>query len=78
MEGYADDVGKGSSFNYEEARRAFLAGMPEMDSNGSDLYWPYHLLVADLLDHHGWSVARLLHDPPSEETVEEDVRQQKP
>ncbi|MEP7272443.1 MAG: hypothetical protein ABI882_13150, partial [Acidobacteriota bacterium] len=49
-EGYADYVGKGSSFNYDEARRAFLAGSPQMDWAKSGLYWRFHLLVAHLLD----------------------------
>src|SRR6201999_1311751 len=50
-EGYADYVGKGSSFNYAEERKAFLAGAPEMDWKKSGLYLRYHLLVAYLLDH---------------------------
>jgi hypothetical protein len=77
-EGYADYVGKGRSFQYDEARRAFLEGTPEMDSKKSGLYWRYHLLVAHLLVHRGWSVARLLNDPPTEESVEGCVREVQP
>jgi hypothetical protein len=73
-EGYADYVGKGSSFNYDEARRAFLAGAHEMDWKKSGLYWRYHLLVAHLLDHRHWSVAQLLQDPPAQESVEAAIR----
>jgi len=76
--GYADYVGKGTSFNYDEARRAFLAGVPEMDWQKSGLYWRFHLLVANLLDHRRWSVARLLRDPPPQEAVEAAVREEKP
>ncbi|HME10097.1 MAG TPA: hypothetical protein VKG25_23775 [Bryobacteraceae bacterium] len=72
-EGYADYVGKGNSFNYAEARRAFLAGAPEMDWKRSGLYCRFHLLVAYELDHRGWSVARLLKNPPPQETVEAEV-----
>jgi hypothetical protein len=77
-EGYADYVGKGSSFNYDEARRAFLAGAPEMDWKRSGLYWRYHLLVAHLLDHRHWSVNRLLQDPPLQESVEAAIRNEVP
>jgi hypothetical protein len=77
-EGYADYVGKGSSFNYEKARRAYLAGVPEMDWKKSGLYWRFNLQVAYLLDHRRWSVSRLLQEPPSEETVEAAIREEKP
>jgi hypothetical protein len=77
-EGYADYVGKGEAFNYDEAKRAFLARTPEMNWKTSGLYSRFHLLVAYLLDHDGWSVDRLLHDPPSQESVEAAVIQFKP
>ena len=59
-EGYADYVGKGSDFNYAEARAAFLSGAPEMDLERSGLYRRFHLLVAYLLDRKHWTVDRLL------------------
>lgn len=77
-EGYADYIGKGDSFNYGEARRAFLADVPEMNWEKSGLYWRFHLLVAHLLDHRGWTVERLLNDPPSQQTVEALVRLENP
>ena len=73
-EGYADYVGKGNSFDYNEARRAFLAGTPEMDWKRSGLYWRFHLLVACLLDHQHWTVEQLLKNPPSETAVEAIVK----
>lgn len=73
-EGYADYVGKGGSFHYDEARRAFLAGAPEMDWRKSGLYWRYNLLVAHLLDRRHWTVQRLLHDPPAQQWVEDEIR----
>ena len=76
-EGYADYVGKGASFNYAEARRAFDVEAPEMDWKKSGLYWRYHLLVAYLLDRRGWSVMRLLEDPPSQESVESAIREER-
>jgi hypothetical protein len=72
-EGYADYVGKGDSFDYDEARRSFLAGAPEMDWKKSGLYRRFHLLVACLLDRQGWSVPRLLEHPPSQAEVEASV-----
>lgn len=73
-EGYADYVAKGGAFNYDEARRAFLADAPEMDWNRSGLYLRYHLLVAHLLDKQHWSVQRLLEEYPEQQTVEDAVR----
>ena len=77
-EGYADYVGKGAAFNYEEAKRAFLAGVPEMDWEKSGLYWRYHLLVAHLLDRQHWSVQRLLEEPIEQRVVEDAIRAEAP
>ena len=77
-EGYADYVGNGDSFDYTEARRAFLAGAPEMDWRRSGLYARFQLLVAYLLDRGGWTVERLLRAPPAEAEVEEAVRRDQP
>jgi hypothetical protein len=77
-EGYADYVGKGTDFQYAEARQAFLAGVPEMDFQRSGLYWRFNLLVAYLLDHEHWTVDRLLRGPwPARERVESAIRAQK-
>ncbi|MBO0863349.1 MAG: hypothetical protein J2P21_33620 [Chloracidobacterium sp.] len=73
-EGYADYVGKGEAFNYDEAKRAFLAGDPKMDWAKSGLYWRFHLLVAHLLDKQHWSVRRLLEDPIEQQVVEDEIR----
>jgi hypothetical protein len=75
-EGYADYVAKGDAFNYDEARRAFLAETPEMDRWKSGLYLRYHLLVAHLLDKQHWSVQRLLEEPPEQQSVEAAVREE--
>lgn len=77
-EGYADYVGKGASFNYDEAKRAFLANDPKMDWAKSGLYWRFHLLVAHLLDKQHWSVQRLLEDPIEQQAIEEAMRAEKP
>jgi hypothetical protein len=73
-EGYADYVAKGSAFDYEPARRAFLTGVPEMDWQQSGLYWRYHLLVAYLLDKQHWTVQQLLESPPEQSSIEDQIR----
>ena len=77
-EGYADYIGKGTSFRYSEARRAFLAGTPEMDQKRSGLYTRFHLFVAYLLDHQHWSLERLLRMPPPEAAVADAIRGEQP
>jgi hypothetical protein len=77
-EGYADYIGKGPAFDYSEAKRAFLDGAPEMDWEKSGLYWRYHLLVAYLLDKQHWSIQRVLEEAPSQQTVEDAIRAEKP
>ncbi len=77
-EGYADYVGKGAAFNYNEARKAFLANDPKMDWAKSGLYWRFHLLVAHLLDKQHWNVNRLLTEPIEQTAVEEMIRAEQP
>lgn len=77
-EGYADYVGKGTAFHYEEAKQAFLANDPKMDWAKSGLYWRFHLLVAHLLEKQHWSVQRVLEDPIEQEAVEALIRAEKP
>lgn len=77
-EGYADYVGKGAAFNYDEAKRAFLANDSKMDYAKSGLYWRFHLLVAHLLEKQHWSAQRVLTEPIEQQTVEDMVRAEKP
>jgi hypothetical protein len=77
-EGYADYDGKGASFDYGEAKRAFLAGTPEMEFKRSGQYGRFHLLVAYLLDHQHWSVDQLLNNPPSQAAIEAAIKEEKP
>lgn len=76
-EGYADYVGKGSQFDFSEARKAFLKEAVEMDWKRSGLYWRFHLLAAYSLDHRHLGVAELLRNPPDEEELERALRQEK-
>lgn len=77
-EGYADYVGKGSTFNYDEARKAFLANDPKMDYAKTGLYWRFHLLVAHLLDKQHWSVPKMLTEPIEQTAVEGMIRAEQP
>lgn len=77
-EGYADYVGKGATFNYDEAKRAFLANDPKMDYAKSGLYWRFHLLVAHLMEKKHWSVQQLMTTPIEQAVVEEMIRAEIP
>lgn len=76
-EGYADYVGKGSDFDYAEARKAFLSGAREMDWARSGLYGGFHLFVAHVLDQQGADVMQLLSRPPSQASVEAAIRSER-
>ena len=69
-EGYADYVGKGTSFQYKNAVRDLVRESPLMDYKKSGLYLRFNLLVAYLFDHRGWSVDKLLRDYPPQVEVE--------
>jgi hypothetical protein len=77
-EGYADYVGKGAAFNYDEAKQLFLANDSKMDYASSGLYLRFNLLVAHLIDKQHWSVQRLLTDSIEQHLVEEMIRTEKP
>ena len=72
-EGYADYVGKGAAFDYEEHKRAYLAG-EELEVIKAGVYWRYHVMVSHLLDRKGWTVQRLLEEPIDEKVVEASIR----
>lgn len=77
-EGYADYVGKGAAFNYDEIKRLFLANDPKLDYAQSGLYLRFHLLVAHLLDKQRWTVQRLLTDTIEAQAVEDAIRAEQP
>jgi hypothetical protein len=61
-EGYADYIGKGGHFDYEEVVEKLRNGARELNPRQSGLYLRYHLLVAYLLDRKGKSVGELFRD----------------
>lgn len=75
-EGYADYIGKGNTFNYQEACQAFLAEDPEMDKQKSGLYLRYNLLVTYLLEKKHLGVQKLLQDSTEQSAVESMLRKE--
>lgn len=66
MEGYADYVGKGGDFDFDENYRLFLANSPQMNFQQSGLYRGFHLRVALLLDKQGLTASQIFNHTPSE------------
>jgi hypothetical protein len=73
-EGYAEYVARRDTFNYDEARSRLLAGDEAFVTRRRDRYLKYLLFATHLLDREGWSVRRLLHDPPNADDVEARIR----
>ncbi len=74
-EGYADYVGKGSDFDFEENRARLLAGDRLLDpARVPGIYRRHHLLVAALIERRGIGIRRIFADPPEEEALLAEVR----
>jgi len=74
IEGYADFVAKGGSFDLEENRRLLQEDDPRLDYERSGLYRRYHLMVAMLLEKDGYTIRRLFANPPQEADVIRAIR----
>ncbi len=74
LEGYADYVGKGGDFDFDENQALFAAGAPELELDRSGLYREFHLKVAYLLDKKGWTLDQVFANPPGEEELEARLR----
>lgn len=74
MEGYADYVGKGGQFDFDDNQRRFLAGDATLRFRGSGLYREFHLKTAWLLDKQGWTLDRMFTEPPTEAQLERWLR----
>ncbi len=68
-EGYADYVGKGGDFNFEENLSLLVSGSPLLDYERSGLYRRFELEVFFLLNKKGVAVRELFADPPDEDDV---------
>ncbi len=65
-EGYADYVGKGGDFDFDENLGLLKADDPALDYARSRLYRGYQLAVAWLLDKQGMSIRAVYANPPTE------------
>jgi hypothetical protein len=66
LEGYADYIGKGGDFDFEENRRLLKIDSPLLDPQKSGLYRRFHLEVAYLIDKKGLTIRQIFDDPPQE------------
>lgn len=73
-EGYADYVGRGSGFDFADARAALVGGPRDPARAQGGQYLTYTLLSAQLLEREGWTVPELLIAPPDRRAVEARVR----
>jgi hypothetical protein len=69
IEGYAEYIGKGGDFDFEENFRLWVKRDPLMDYEKFGLYRRFHLCVYFMLKKKGWTVDELFLNPPSEEDV---------
>lgn len=66
LEGYADYVGKGETFDFAENLALLKAGDVRLDPANSGLYRRYHLMTAWLLDKQKKPLDAIFDAPPSE------------
>ncbi|MBL7791837.1 MAG: hypothetical protein JNK77_05925 [Saprospiraceae bacterium] len=71
-EGYADYIGKGENFNFQENLRLWHSHAPELDPS-KGLYRLYHLKVCYLLDHKGASIKDIYQNIPNDTILTDEV-----
>ena len=73
-EGYADYVGKGGDFDFDENRKLLIENDPLMDVQKSGVYRRFHLEVFFLLHKKGFAVDTIFAHPPREEDVIAEIK----
>lgn len=73
-EGLPDFIAIGEEFDYSSALADFLNEVPEMDREGSGLYYRYHFLVAYLMLRKNWTEKDLLLSPLARNEVEREIK----
>lgn len=73
VEGYADYIGKGSSFDYERYLNDFKSNNIIMNPT-TGLYNKYHLMIAFLMDVKGLSFQEIVKQKRSLEEIEEELK----
>jgi hypothetical protein len=78
LEGYADYVGKGGDFDFDQNRQLLINDDPLLDYRRSGLYRRFHLEVALLLDKKALTIRTIFADPPSEDELLSELRRPPP
>ena len=73
VEGYADYIGKGSSFNYKKYMKDFKNNHITMNPS-SGLYNKYHLMIAYLMDVQGMSFREIAESKRSLQEIENELK----
>lgn len=73
-EGYADYVGKGGDFDFDENVGLLRVDSPVLDYARSGMYRGYQLEVAWLLDKNGMSIRSVYANPPQEADLLETLK----
>lgn len=71
-EGYADYIGKGNDFNFQENLKLWHNNAPELDPT-QGLYRLYHLKVSYLLDKQKISIKEIYNNIPANKELTEDL-----
>lgn len=71
-EGYADYIGKGGNFDFNENLKLLHKKAPELDPT-KGLYRYYHLKIAYLLDSNKQTIKQLYKTTPNEKELEEQI-----
>ena len=74
-EGYAEYIGSGGVFDYDEALQAFLDHASVMSTPPAVPYRRYNLLIAYLLEKKGWSEEQLFSTNLGQQDVEAMLKQ---
>jgi hypothetical protein len=77
-EGYADYVGKGGDFDFDENQQLLVTGSPLMDYQKSGLYRRFHLEVFFLIHKKGLTVKQIYVNPPNEEDLIREIKNYSP
>lgn len=78
FEGYADYVGKGGQFDFDQNHRQFMEGDRALKFARSGLYREFHLKTAYLLDKKRKTLFQVFADPPSDAQLETWLREYQP
>lgn len=71
-EGYADYIGKGKNFNFQENLKLWHNKAPELDPS-KGLYRLYHLKVGYLLDHKGVAIKDMYQNIPDDAVLTKEI-----